>query len=715
MAIDTLTSPITPNGLVNKVNEVVEGIPTKTSDLTNDSGFTTNTGTVTQVATGAGLTGGPITENGTIKAALKNENLSRLTASSMTSVSGKQYAVGLDADGDLSVNIPWTDSNYYGAFYATCKSASSAQHKLAELADNTGWSLRPGLVVGVKFTNTNTYTPTTSFPVTLNIHGTGAKNIYYDNTATPTGSDVIAFGRADCINYYMYDGTYWVWLSTSADADSLIDLGAYYTSSQVDNLLANKVTVESGKGLSTNDYTTTEKDKLAAIESGAEVNIIETVKVNGTTLTPTNKAVDVTVPTKTSDLTNDINFVSDSSYVHTDNNFTTTLKDKLDGIANGAEVNVQPDWSVTNTSSDAYIKNKPSIPTKTSDLTNDSGFITDAGVTSFNGSTGAVTYTAPVTSVNGDTGDVTVSVPTKTSDLTNDSGFTTNTGTVTSVATGAGLSGGTITGSGTIKAALQDETQSALTAAAMGSTSNRQYAVGLDAEGNLSVNVPWIYSDNDHCGTFYGTCTTVGSTAAKVVTLSNTVGWSLRPGSVVGVKFTYTNTYSATTTSHVTLNVNNTGAKSIYYGTNLPAGTSTIAFGTANYVTYYMYDGTYWVWLGRSTESTYPTMTQSLASTGTSTNGYLISPKVLVDTIHEKSTDKYTETNPALTATSGVCTWTVTHSLNTRACVVDVTQTTSPYKSIVCEVRKTTVDTVDILIKSDTDIVADSYEVTIIG
>lgn len=44
------------------------------------------------------------------------------------------------------------------------------------------------------------------------------------------------------------------------------------------------------------------------------------------------------------------------------NDFTTTLKNKLDGIASGAEVNVQSDWNVTNTSSDAYIKNKPTIP-----------------------------------------------------------------------------------------------------------------------------------------------------------------------------------------------------------------------------------------------------------------------------------------------------------------------------------------------------------------
>lgn len=68
------------------------------------------------------------------------------------------------------------------------------------------------------------------------------------------------------------------------------------------------------------------------------------------------------LPTKLSDLTNDGNFVTDASYVHTDNNFTTTLKNKLNGIATGAEVNVQADWNVTDSSSDAFIKNKPTIP-----------------------------------------------------------------------------------------------------------------------------------------------------------------------------------------------------------------------------------------------------------------------------------------------------------------------------------------------------------------
>lgn len=77
--------------------------------------------------------------------------------------------------------------------------------------------------------------------------------------------------------------------------------------------------------------------KLVGIEEGAEVNTIETIKVNGVEVTPVDKVVDITiasadVPTKTSELTNDSGFITASDI--------------------------------------------PTIPTKTSDLTNDSGFIT---------------------------------------------------------------------------------------------------------------------------------------------------------------------------------------------------------------------------------------------------------------------------------------------------------------------------------------------------
>jgi len=114
----------------------------------------------------------------------------------------------------------------------------------------------------------------------------------------------------------------------------------YYNKTEVDGLLGNKVDKVEGKGLSEADFTSTEKTKLAGIAEGAQVNVIESVKVNGTAQTVTAKAVDITVPTKTSDLTNDSNFVSDANYVHTDNNYTTTEKTKLSGIAEGAQVNV---------------------------------------------------------------------------------------------------------------------------------------------------------------------------------------------------------------------------------------------------------------------------------------------------------------------------------------------------------------------------------------
>ena len=60
--------------------------------------------------------------------------------------------------------------------------------------------------------------------------------------------------------------------------------------------------------------------------------------------------------------------VQDANYVHTDENFTSAFKTKLEGIEAGAEVNVQASWTQTNNAADDYIINKP---TKTSDFIND--------------------------------------------------------------------------------------------------------------------------------------------------------------------------------------------------------------------------------------------------------------------------------------------------------------------------------------------------------
>lgn len=164
---------------------------------------------------------------------------------------------------------------------------------------------------------------------------------------------------------------------------------------------------ESGKGLSTNDYTTTEKEKLAGLPTGTQItqNLASKVdKVEGKQLSTEdfttalknkleglsnyndtevkkslaslqstintlvnenpNEVIDsfnevkkflegvtdtenlaamlaaleskitAKIPTKLSQLNNDGNFVSDKNYVHTDNNFTTSEKEKLAGLAN---------------------------------------------------------------------------------------------------------------------------------------------------------------------------------------------------------------------------------------------------------------------------------------------------------------------------------------------------------------------------------------------
>ena len=89
----------------------------------------------------------------------------------------------------------------------------------------------------------------------------------------------------------------------------------------------------------------------------------------------------LSIPTKTSDLTNDSNFPSDANYVHTDQNFTGALKDKLDGIAAGAQANVIETIKVNNVALTPSSKavNIP-VPTDNSEIGNGAGYQTSAQV-----------------------------------------------------------------------------------------------------------------------------------------------------------------------------------------------------------------------------------------------------------------------------------------------------------------------------------------------
>lgn len=110
--------------------------------------------------------------------------------------------------------------------------------------------------------------------------------------------------------------------------------------------LATKVDVETGKGLSTNDYTTAEKTKLAGIETGANATTIDS------TLSVTGNAADAKA---TGDALNDkVDKVSGKGL--SSNDFTTALKDKLDGIETGATKTII-DSSLSSTSTNP-VENK---------------------------------------------------------------------------------------------------------------------------------------------------------------------------------------------------------------------------------------------------------------------------------------------------------------------------------------------------------------------
>lgn len=161
-------------------------------------------------------------------------------------------------------------------------------------------------------------------------------------------------------------------------------------------------------------------------------------------------------------------------------------------------------------------------------------------------------------------------IPTKLSELENDSGFITSDGT----------------------------------SAKANQLTTTRFINGVPFNGTTNVNN-------------FVSCSTAAATAAKTVTID---GFRLLSGAQVRVKFT-----NANTASSPTLNVNSTGAKSIYYnGLYSTSFTSTSFPFDADKIYTFTYDGTYWRlegdWLNTvtatSTSANYPLILGPSASAG---------------------------------------------------------------------------------------------------
>ena len=119
----------------------------------------------------------------------------------------------ISADGLMSA----TDKaklNYTNIAYGTCATAAATAAKTITLSGNAQWTLTTGSVIMVYFSTSNS-----ASNVTLNVNGTGAYPIWYNN-AEYTSNGTAYTGYAKRVIVYMFNGTHWVWVTSSYDANS---------------------------------------------------------------------------------------------------------------------------------------------------------------------------------------------------------------------------------------------------------------------------------------------------------------------------------------------------------------------------------------------------------------------------------------------------------------------------------------------------------------
>lgn len=124
----------------------------------------------------------------------------------------------------------------------------------------------------------------------------------------------------------------------------------------------------------------------------------------------------------------------------------------------------------------------------------------------------------------------------------------------------------------------------------------KQITIPVLENGSITNKTYNLGGGGDAVGSFYGTCSTAAATAAKVASIPGE--FKLSVGTLITIKFTNTNT-----ASNPTLNVNGTGAKSIYYSTAIITTGSLSYAGSANRVITYLYDGTKWVFVSWGVDS----------------------------------------------------------------------------------------------------------------
>lgn len=395
--------------------------------------------------------------------------------------------------------------------------------------------------------------------------------------------------------------------SDTSKADKATTLAGYgitdaYTKTETDNALANKVDKVAGKGLSTNDFTTTLKDKLDGIAAGAEVNVNADWNANSGDAQILNKpsipspssttpAMDGTAATgsETAYARGDHVHPSDTSKLDLSGGEMSGDIDMMDsqikfrggiygavfGQANGARVyplaTPTQDYDAStkkyvddHTTTWYGISNTES--TTAEKVVECDGFVYKEGsiiVVSF--TTGS-TEATPTLNVNG-IGSKNIHV-----------GGSTPNGTANTLKWSAGTQ---------LVFMCHDNAYRFLTAQGAGTTTLPQGA-----------------------GVWYGTSSTAATTAAKTTAVTN---FRLTKGAIVNITFTTANTKAD---AALTLNVNSTGAKTIYVNNAATSATNSLLWSAGETLTF-VYSGSYYYFVGKSGSNIGTVVEASVGTSGT--------------------------------------------------------------------------------------------------
>lgn len=504
----------------------IPSVPTKTSDLTNDSGFVTSSG-VTSIATSSPISGGTITGTGTISHATSGvgnavttagfykfkydtyghvTGVSSVTASDITEL----ITIPTNTDSKLEIGAVTSGTTYYPIVAANSTTAATRQYDATGIAyTGTNGTANGSNGNALLTLGNNTASTTANWKKgTVRLYGTTA---YYTDlvSGAPTANRTITFPNKT--------GT----VALTDDIPSITDTNTTYTLTNA--LASHKFTWTFTAGGSGSGSTTTTAELVAG---------------TGITLTDdtTNKKITIA-----SSITNTDENVKSTAVTAATTNYivgSTTSSTTTGGLSKHASAIL---YTTADSGTSGYTQLRLGNTTATTSAGGKEGQIRLYGTNATYYTTlkaGAVTSSNKTITFPNATGTVALTsdiptVPTKTSDLTNDSGFITasHTSTYSLPLAASGTRGGVQIGY---------------------SESGTNYAVKLSSE-KMYVSVPWtdtkVTTDALTSGTTYYPILATG-TGTATRQIDSTLG---------GLKYT-SNAGSSSTIGAAILQLGNTGS-----------------------------------------------------------------------------------------------------------------------------------------------------------